>query len=677
MFDSDDGGFNPSENPSFDEIVTRALSRRRFIQMGGAAATATFLATLGDGPNALAQAPERRNPRQLVGFESVPLPATPELGVQVSTGYTANVLYAWGDPVSDGPQWLPDASQGWAEQELQAGMHHDGIAYFPLRGRGRGRGRNEMVGLLCINHEYTDAGLLFPDPTAKDAEVWPPEMAKKVLAAHGVSVIEVRRHRGQWQVVRPSRFGRRITGYTPIKVVGPAAGSPLLQTADDPSGTLVLGTLNNCGGSATPWGTYVTGEENYDFYFQQRPEGDRTLGERRYLQPGLSGAVGVHKGDPRFDMTIDGNRNEANRFGWVVEIDPTDPTSTPRKLTGLGRFKHEMALVRLTRDKRAVAYSGDDERNNYIYKFIGSQSVRRALRQGQSPLEEGTLHVARFDVGDAEGDGLGTGEWIPLTPEHPALAGWTHDEILVYARLAGDAVGATRMDRPEWLSTAPDGQVYVCCTNNSRRGRSTTNTTEGDGELDPFVAAVDEANPRGGSAGNPYGQIVRWREHGDADALTFTWDIFVLAGDPTNPAGLPDGAGAPAGGNINGEPFACPDSITIDGDGRVWVGTDMSSSQAAAGPYANFPNNVLMAADPETREFRRFLIGPNGCEVTGITFSQDQRAMFLDIQHPGEPVTVFTNDLSEVGTHWPDGGDARPRSATLVITKDDGGVIGT
>ncbi|MBM4382566.1 MAG: DUF839 domain-containing protein [Deltaproteobacteria bacterium] len=491
--------------------------------------------------------------------------------------------------------------------------------------------------------------------------------------------MEVRREAGRWRVINESTRNRRITGHTPMRAVGPAAGSPLLQTGDDPTGTRILGTLNNCGGSATPWGTYVTGEENYDFYFAQPTAANLTPEERRYMQSALSGLIRVHRGDPRFDMLVAGNRNEPNRFGWIVEIDPYRPESTPLKLTGLGRFKHEMAAVRLTRDKRAVAYSGDDERNNYIYKFVASRTVQDARRLRKSPLEDGTLYVAKFDAGAVSGDGAGTGQWIPLTPDNPALAGWTLDRIHVFTRLAADAVGATRMDRPEWISVAPDDQVYVCCTNNTRRGRATTNPTEGTGSLpENFTAPIDEANPRGGSAGNPFGHIVRWKEDGDADALTFTWDIFVLAGDPANPLGLP-------GGNVVGDLFAAPDAVTVDRDGRVWVGTDMFSSELSTGAYTIFNNNMLLAADPATKEFRRFLVGPSGCEVTGITFSPDRRAMFVDIQHPGEPPEVFTNNLNNPSTRWPwpdpstpgDVNTRRPRSATVVITKDDGGVIGT
>lgn len=672
MFDvDDDGSTNPSTNPSLDDVVALAMSRRRLLKLGGAAASLGFLGSLGGARAAMAAGDDdddddEREP--VLGFTSVPLPATAQRGLTVAPGYTAEVLYAWGDPVSDGPAFVPDASQTWVEQEQQAGMHHDGIAYFRL---------GDDRGLLCINHEYTDTGLLFTDLRAN----WNADKSRKLLAAHGVSVIEVRRERkgsgrrGGWNVVRPSRYGRRITGYTPMKVVGPAAGSEHLKTAADPTGSVVLGTLNNCGGSATPWGTYVAGEENYDFYFRQPPAVDLTPEERRYMQSALSGVIGVHNGDPRFDMLVPGNRNEPNRFGYVVEIDPFDPTSTPRKLTGLGRYKHEMAAVRLTSDGRAVAYSGDDERNNYVYKFVGKYTVKEARKRGRSPLEEGTLYVARFEAGEATGDEMGTGEWIALTPDHPALAGWTLDRIHVFTRLAADAVGATRMDRPEWISVAPDGQVYVCCTNNNRRGRATTNPTEAAGALPTnFTAVVDEANPRGGAAGNPYGQIVRWREKGGADATTFTWDIFVLAGDPANPGALP---GYKPGGTIVGDTFASPDAITVDGSGRIWIGTDMASTEMGIGAYASFRNNMLLAADPRTREFRRFLVGPAGCEVTGITFTPDRRTMFVDIQHPGEPPEVFTNDLAHLLTDWPDGNGARPRSATLVITKDDGGRIGT
>jgi secreted PhoX family phosphatase len=569
-----------------------------------------------------------------------------------------------------------DGTQTWREQEQQAGMHHDGIAYFHL---------DDDRGLLAINHEYCDTGLLFAVPGEQDKPTWLPDEAKKVLAAHGVSIIEVHRARGaggEWRVQRPSRFGRRITGYTPVRVVGPAAGSDYLKTADDESGALVLGTLNNCGGAATPWGTYLAGEENFDQYFATPAGGPDALTreERRYLQLGSSGPVGVHKGDPRFDMNAVGNRNEPNRFGWIVEIDPYDPSSTPRKLTALGRFKHEMAALRLTRDERAVAYSGDDERNNYIYKFVASRTLPQAKAAGRSPLEDGTLYVAAFDAGATPGDLSGTGRWIALTSAHPALAGWTRDRILVFTRLAADAVGATRMDRPEWISVAPDGQVYACCTNNSKRGVETENPTEAAGEHPTrFTAPLDEANPRGGSdTGNPYGHILRWKENGDADALSFRWELFVLAGDPANPAKLPSGLeGAAASGNVAGDAFAAPDSVAVDPQGRVWVATDTSSRELGKGAYQNLSNNMLLAAHPVTREFRRFLVGPAGCEVTGIAFSPDLRAMFVDIQHPGETAAASTKNLDDLLTRWPDFGDARPRSATLVITKDDGGVIGT
>jgi secreted PhoX family phosphatase len=699
MHDFDDADLNPSTNPSFDDVLAEALSRRKVLKIGGAAAAIGFMAALGTaGPAGAAPAPARtfpaaplrrrtvRNGTSLIGFSSVPLPGTAVDDVLVADGYTAEVLFAWGDPIANGPAWSPDASQDAATQAEQAGMHHDGMAFFPRAGFSNIPTRPGATwverGLLAINHEYIDPGLLFTDGTAN----WTPEKSAKALAAHGISVIEVMRTRvvgqpaGDWEIRKHSRYARRITGATPFHVVGPARGSQYLQTEADPRGVEVLGTLNNCGGAATPWGTYLAGEENYDFYFYPGPLSGGvpsaftpTREENRYHQWPIGGLLKIHEGDSRFDMRV--NRNETNRFGWIVEIDPFNRKSRPVKLTGLGRFKHEMAAVRLTSDGRAVAYSGDDERNNYVYKFVASRKVGWARKRGRSPLAEGTLYVAKFNAGDAPGDAMGTGEWIPLTPDNPALAGWTADRIAVFTRLAADAVGATRMDRPEWLSVAPDGQVYVTCTNNTRRGRSTSNPTEAEGQVPTaFTTPVDEANPRGGSAGNPYGHIIRWTENGDADALTFTWDVFALAGDPANPANLTT---ATPGGNINGDMYASPDAITIDRDGRVWIGTDMFSSELGTGAYANMKNNMLLAADPETKETRRFLVGPRGCEVTGITFTPDGRTMFVNIQHPGEPAAIISTPPNFTSGNWPDGGTSRPRSATLVVTKNDGGVIGT
>ncbi len=667
----DDIDNNPTNNADLDAIIASHLSRRKLLKMGGAGASLAFLSGF-YAPTRVAAATAGRSALRyssqapLLGFTSVPL----GIGVNdidavtVPLGYTASVLFSWGDPVSDGPAFVFDASQDWQAQSVQAGMHHDGIFFFPHDNRKRDSDR----GLLCINHEYVDQGLLFTDGMTN----FGPEKVRKSIAAHGVSVIEVKRKRGKWTVLRPSDRARRITGSTPMRFVGPAAGSPLLKTADDPTGTSVLGTLNNCGSGASPWGTYVTCEENFNGYFGWDGTYERTTQQKRYGITAGGFDYLWHLHDPRFNVRI--NPKEANRFGWMVEIDPYKPESVPQKLTAMGRFKHESAAFATTGDGRAVVYSGDDERNNYIYKFVGSVPITQALKNKVSPLAKGTLYVARFDAGEVAGDEMGTGAWIPLAPSTPALSEMSIDNILVHARVAADLVGATKMDRPEWVTVAPDGRVYATLTNNSRRGHSTGDPAENPNSF------IDEANPRSSTTaagrGNQYGSIVRWSENGDFDALTFTWDIFILAGDPVNPAGL---NGYKPGGDINGAIFGSPDGIWADPDGRIWIQTDMSVP--GVGAYVNMPNAVMVAADPTTKEVRRFLVGPKRCEVTGVCTTPDQRTMFVDIQHPGETLNFTTTPGSEQAiSNWPDfkpSGQGRPRSSTVIVTKDDGGIIGT
>ena len=672
MSTHDDIDTNLSDNLSLDDIIAARLSRRTVLKLGGGVTAAAFLSSFA-APGLVAAGQRGHDDddhddhddddhhHALLGFTSVPINGLD--AVTVPPGYTASVLYAWGDPVSDGPEFAFDASQDWEAQAVQAGMHHDGIFFFPLPKKSDKSNR----GLLCINHEYVDQGLLFTDGMI----TWTPDKVRKSIAAHGVSVIEVRRRKGVWSVVRPSRYGRRITGATPIQLVGPAAGSALLQTADDPTGTVSLGTINNCGSGQSPWGTYVTCEENFNGYFGWDGVHTPTMQQNRYGLTANGFGYRWHEHDPRFNVRL--NPNEANRLGWMVEIDPFNPHSMPQKLTAMGRCKHESAAFATTTDGRAVVYSGDDERNNYIYKFVGAVPWKKARKRGVSPLAEGTLYVGRFDAGEATGDEMGIGEWIPLDPSTPALSAMAIDDILVHARVAGDLVGATKMDRPEWLTVAPDGRVYVALTNNSRRGRNTTVPSENPNSV------VDDANPRSATGqGNPYGQIVRWTENGDADATTFTWDIFMLAGDPANPLVLD---GYKPGGDVIGDMFGSPDGIWADADGRIWIQTDISTSALGIGAYINIPNNMMLAADPETKETRRFLVGPRACEVTGVCTTPDQRTMFVDIQHPGEPASELSNPASpQAISNWPDYkpiGQGRPRAATLVITKDGGGVIGT
>jgi hypothetical protein len=623
---------NVSGNDSFEQVVQMRISRRGLLGGGAAVALAASVGGVGSLLRAV-PAVARHDKLAVLGFEGIPVsPNDPLLAdtVVVPKGYTAKVLIAWGDPVSRGPEFKHDASNGSDDQEKQWGMHNDGLVYFPLSGSSRG--------LLVQNHEYTDDVLLFPDGTAN----WTPEKTRKALAAHGVSVIEVCREGGEWHVVRPSYFARRVTGYTPIRIGGPAKGDPRLRTSADPTGRWVLGTLNNCAMGYTPWGTYLACEENFNGYF--RKNGPQTELERRYGITAAGFGYLWHTTDKRFQ--VDEEPNEPNRFGWVTEINPFLPRSTPVKRTALGRFKHEGAWVQEARDGRVVVYSGDDEIGEYIYRYVSRLPWRKSFRRGIHPLNDGILYAGKFDA-----DGFG--EWLPLTPDNPRLAGWTLADILINTRGAADAAGATRMDRPEWIDTFPDKLTAIATlTNNSRRGST---------------FPVDTANPRGPNA---YGHIVQWSYAKDWTEDRFAWEIFALAGDPTN---------ASTGSTIVGDKYGSPDGLYVDPAGLLWIQTDVSGNALNSGAYAGFGNNQMLAADPQTRETRRFLTGPNVCEVTGVFMTPDRRTMFVGIQHPGEaPVGVNDPANPKRYSSWPDGANGqRPRSATIVITKDDGGPIGS
>jgi len=666
----DDVVCNTSTNETFEEVVAARVSRRGFLGGSLAVATATSLGGVGSLFGALpASAHGTRGP--LLGFEGIDVSAADT--VVVPRGYTAKVLIAWGDPVSKGPKFKQDASNSAADQAKQWGMHNDGVVYFPIKG--------SRHGLLVQNNEYADDFLLFPDGVAG----WDEEKTSKSLNAHGVSIIEIerggrhddddhhdhrRKHRwwdddeGKWRVVRPSKYARRITGQTPIKIGGPAAGDDRLKTSADPRGKLVRGTLNNCAMGFTPWGTYLTCEENFNGFFQ-KTLANRTPLERRYGIAPFSSGLRFHTTHPRFDA--DTEPNEPNRFGWVVEIDPFNPKSTPVKRTALGRLKHEGAWVQETKDGKVVVYMGDDERNEYIYRYVSNLPWRRALRRGINPLDDGILYVAKFN---ADGSGL----WLPLTPDNPALSGWTLADILIRTRQAADAVGATMMDRPEWIDTFPESLTVVgTLTNNSRRGTTppSVNNPDGSSTADSARPPVDAANPR---VNNVYGHIIAWKYDVDFSEPDFEWDIFALGGDPAVPA---------HGSTIVGDKFGSPDGLYVAPSGRLWIQTDVSTSTINAGAYAGFGNNQMLCADPETREIRRFLQGPKQCEITGVFVTPDERTMFVGIQHPGEAPGVapdFENDPANPKrfSSWPDGDKGgRPRSSCVVITKNDGGKIGS
>jgi secreted PhoX family phosphatase len=493
-------------------------------------------------------------------------------------------------------------------------MHHDGMHFFPLS--------QPNQGLLVMNHEYIDEGLLFPD----GMKTWSAEKVMKAQNAVGVSVIEVAL-RDQWEVVRPSRYARRITARTPCRVSGPASGHALMRTAADPEGHTILGTYNGCAHGWTPWGTYLTCEENWHVQFVN---GRDTPDERRYrLSPkGRGYRWELH--DERFDAGR--HPNEPNRFGWVVEIDPYDPNSVPVKRTALGRIKHEGAASIVAPDRRVAFYMGDDEAHEYIYKFVTAKPFDGSAREkNRDLLDDGTLYAARFNAD-------GSGDWLPLPRDA---------EAAVRTRQAADAAGATKMDRPEWIMPHPvTREVYASLSNNTDRKNA------------------DPANPR---SPNPFGHIVRWREDGnDPTATRFRWDVFALAG--------PDGKGS-----IKGDAFACPDGLWIDSAGTLWVETDVSPTALGRGDFAPLGNNQLLAVDPASGVFRRFLTGPRGCEITGFHTTPDNRTAFVNIQHPGETPGDRSNpDTPGSFSNWPDytpGG--RPRSATVAIRRKDGGIIGS
>ena len=619
-----------------------SLHRRVFLQSGAAA----LVALLGESA---VGAPRPASPAML-GFG--PVPVTLHDGLTLPAEYAAEILYPWGAPtgiIGAMPAFAPDGSNSAADQARQAGMHHDGMHFFALGTDGR-------RGLLVMNHEYTDERWLHTDGVDR----WTAAKVRKSLHAMGVSVIEIERTAQGWRQVLPSRFARRIHGATPMRIAGPVAGTPWLRTAADPEGTRVLGTFANCAMGVTPWGTYLTCEENFHGYFggPKPAAAQATPAQKRYGTVAGTQWVEYWRFDERFDLSK--HPNEAHRFGWVVEIDPFDPTSTPVKRTALGRKRQESATCRLTRDGRVAVYMGDDAAFEYIYKFVSRDAVRpgqdaAARAANRSVLDTGTLYVARYDAD-------GRGRWLELTHGRggiDAASGFADQaQVLLHARLAADVVGGTKMDRPEWIAVHPQtGEVYVTLTNNILRGA-------------PGQPAADAANPR---ERNVSGGILRWREDdGDAASLGFAWDHFVLAGDPAQP-----GAGARYP-QADDDTFGSPDGLHFDSGGLLWVQTDMGGTERlGSATQAPMGNNQLLCADPASGRIRRFLVGPNGCEITGCVLTPDRRTLFVNVQHPGERVDAATGALLPA---WPDSAtpvSTRPRSATVVVRRRDGGIVGS
>ena len=644
----EDIGSNPSANPTMGDVIAERLSRRDLI--GGTLATTALTMTIAQLADEAAAQSAKAAPASLAQPQSQSFPFT-ELAagaddrLHVAEGHDAQVLIRWGDPVLPAAPAFAPTDPSPAAQALQFGFNNDFIGYLPLD-------RSSRHGLLVVNHEYVSRNLMFPRSTPGGVApgIVSRQTAQIEMMAHGGSVLEIRRERsGTWNVVAGSRYNRRITAETPMLVSGPAAGHPLMRTAEDPKGRLVRGMLSNCAGGITPWGTWLTCEENINVYFMGKPgEGTSAASLKRYGIPVGWYGWGAHY--DRFDIAKE--PNEANRFGWIVEIDPFDPKSVPVKRTAMGRFKHEGAGNVVNRDGRFVVYSGDDERFEYVYKFVTRDRVDRRNRKANSDiLDHGTLYVARFDAG-------GKGEWLPLQHGQRGLdaaRGFTDQaEVLIHARLAADHLGATRMDRPEDIEVNPrTGKVYVMLTNNTRR----------------TAAQVDAANPR---ADNRYGHIIEIMPDGaDHAATTFKWEILLRCGDPAiaavgatyNPATSPNGW------------FSSPDNAYVDAAGRLWIATDGNSAKATGrtdGVWA------LETEGPLRGTSKLFLRVPYGAELCGPMMTPDMTTMFVAVQHPGEGEGPDgPSSFDKPSTRWPDFDPAMPpRPSVVAITRKNGGRIG-
>ena len=617
----------PAEN-EFDRVVESAISRRGFL--GGALVFGSGAAAMGLG----LLRPISAAAEQASRFAFKPIPIFTDGTVHVPGGYRWQRLISWGDPLFSG---VPDLDQGTGGSVDDAdkifGENTDGMELFVIGGKQ----------VVAVNHEYTNNDVNLPQAT--DGVPRDAADVLKLQNLQGITVMEIAEGDTGWAVVKDSHFNRRITNNSPMRISGPAAGHDLLKTEADPTGMESLGTFNNCGAGKTPWGTYLTCEENFNGYFGATEEPQLSeqvaAGYKRYGIAMEGAGYDYHKWDARFDTSK--NPNEPHRAGWIVEIDPSDPESVPLKRTALGRFKHENAAAVLVPDGRVVVYLGDDERGEFLYKFV-SRDIYVPGGDTSTLLDEGQLYVAKFN------DDM-TGEWLALTPD---ATGMSAAEIAIFSRTAASKVGATTMDRPEWVAVNPVAiEAYCCLTNNSRRGVK-TDSGEMRANAGGDAMTVNAANPR---EANNYGQIVRWRPADDDHAAdAFTWDLYVMAGNPT----VHDGAYA-GSANINeGNLFNSPDGMVIDSTGLIWIQTDSDDSNE--GDYAGQGNNQMLAGDPVTGRIERFLTGPKGSEVTGLCWSADRRTMFVGIQHPDAP--------------FPDGEAKLPRSSIIAIKRDDNALIG-
>ncbi|GIZ50122.1 PhoX family protein [Noviherbaspirillum aridicola] len=751
--DPDDIGFNDSKNEEFSSILNKRVSRRGILRGGLASAAGAFLGSVGlsacggnSGGDDVTAAPFNPAPtvptETLLGFTAVAKSVADK--VAVPAGYTATVIYALGDPLTaDTAPYKNDGTD--TDFDKRAGDHHDGMEYFGLSASGTRDPNSSVRGLLAMNHEALTQQFLHANGATTGTR--PAAESDKEIDAHGVSIVEVQKGtNGAFTTVQSSPFNRRITPLTPIELSGPARGNDLMRTKYSNAGTTTRGTINNCGTGITPWGTLLTGEENWGGYFA-RNAGDVAArgGEgnmanvalfRYGIDPRTQRVGTAYKsssdaftsrhgwetsgGDDkyaRWNISQGGGaatadyRNEANTYGYIVEIDPYEKTAAIKKRTALGRFAHESAsFAKPVAGEPIVCYMGDDSQGEYIYKFVSTEPWNPAdaaapnrIGVGDKYLDSGTLYVAKFDA-------TGNGEWIALVITNSDIAGYaTYDfqnqgDVLINTRLAADAVRATKMDRPEWCSVHPTtGEVYYTLTNNSNR-RLAPNTS-----AYPAQFGLDAANPRAytdtdgnGNSGNVNGHIVRLAEAGGkGNATSFKWDVYLFGAESDADPSLINLSNLTAD-----QDFSSPDGLAFSkATGLCWIQTD-------DGAYTDVTNCMMLAAipgkvgdggtktltyngttsvttqvgKPATADtLKRFLVGPKDCEITGIAETPDGKALFVNIQHPGETISKGNvNDPSKYLSHWPanagygaGGANGRPRSATIVITKNDGGRIGT
>lgn len=676
--------------PHIQDLINARLSRRGLV---------VSLASLPLLSLASACAAHKSPPR---GTANVPVSFSPVARtnadtVTVPAGYQVRTVIAWGDPLFEGMAPADLAGLTRAEQEKRFGQNNDMLALFALPFAFPASHRGDDL-LLCANHEYADATMMFPQLTKPDAISAAQNQA--LYASMGISVLALARDGAGWRMVRDAHPGagknRRITPFTPVVFAGPAARHEWVLAAgaafraaepEANEGLIPCGTMANCAGGQTPWGTFLSAEENFNFYFHA--SGDAPEAARK--DPALSAdaksfGYPLQRPQPRptapaqYDLAS--NPHGPALYGWTVEIDPYDPDWAPRKRTALGRRKAECANTALTRDGHLAVYSGDDQADEFVYKFVSSKKFDPKNRlANRDLLDEGQLYVARFGP-------EGEGEWLALTLASAnaaaAMARYPapfrdDGDLLVRAREAARLMGATPMDRPEDVEAILDGDwvgqgpVLINCTNNRVRAQASPASPR----------RADPADP-GKTQANLTGHVLRLDEAGgDCGAKRFTWDVFLLAGDPDTPTiTIRDGklGAVSAMGSFSGDRFAAPDNLCFDRSGNVWIATDNSDAV-----FADCNDSVLVTSVQATgpRSVKRFLVGPVGAEICGPTFAPDERAFFVAIQHPGEGDVGGREfrDARWVGaapfSHFPDGGDAWPRSAVMCITKADGGRIGS